>query len=286
MAGLAILFCVWFGALFVFHQLERRLPIHSNYQTGYPRRGYIADIISTIVNGPGLSSLERIVFAWLVTRLPASIEVMTPWPWIAQFAVFLLVNDFGRYWLHRWYHEFHVLWRVHRVHHTIVHMDALSVFRHHVFEAFVKNGLLFLPFRLLGVDDSVIIAYSAIDVVKGFWHHANLRTYIGPLNYVLNSPELHWWHHAREGRGQNSNFGSILSIWDLLFGTFYWPREWPKEIGVDGMDAFPDSYLGQLTSIRFDDEEARSRYGAAARRPMCTEVPYAPAMQQSARASG
>jgi sterol desaturase/sphingolipid hydroxylase (fatty acid hydroxylase superfamily) len=256
------LFCVWFLGLFVFHRLERLRPVHAHYRTGYPRRGYVADILWSAVNGPGLSALEKVALTYLVTRVPTAREVFGGWPWAGQFALFLLVSDFGRYWFHRWYHEIGLLWRIHRVHHTVVEMDALSVFRHHVLEAVVKNGLLSLPLRLLGVESSVIIAYSAIDVLKGFWHHANFRVSIGPLNYVLNSPELHWWHHAREIRGQMSNYGSILSIWDWLFGTAYWPRgQWPAEIGVEGLDGFPDDFVGQLTSIRLSDERARAAWG-------------------------
>jgi sterol desaturase/sphingolipid hydroxylase (fatty acid hydroxylase superfamily) len=264
--GFWILFGVFLGGLFIFHQLERLVPVHPHYKTGYPRRGYIADLVSTAVNGPGLTALEKIAFAWLVTRVPTWISVMDAWAWWAQFAVFFLVNDFARYWFHRWYHDFNILWRIHRIHHTVVHMDALSVFRHHVLEAIVKNGLLFLPFRLLGVDDSVIIVYSAIDILKGYWHHANFRTYIGPLNYIFNSPELHWWHHSTEARGQQKNFGSVLSVWDWIFGTAYWPRgQWPETIGVAGLDHFPDSFVGQFTSIRLGDHEALAAFGTSAR---------------------
>lgn len=257
-----ILFCVFFVGLLVFHELEHRFPVQDHYRSGYPRRGYVADFLWTAVNGPGLTALEKICFTWLITLVPHAHDVLGAWNWWGQFALFLLVNDFCRYWLHRWYHEFNVLWRIHRVHHTVVEMDALSVFRHHTLEAVVKNGLIFLPFRLLGVEDSVIITYSAIDILKGFWHHANFRSYIGPLNYIFNSPELHWWHHAVEGRGQNSNYGSILSIWDWLFGTAYWPRgQWPVQIGVDGMQNFPDSFVGQLTSVVYNDDEIRRRWG-------------------------
>lgn len=255
-----ILITVFFVSITIFHLLEPLAPVTRAYKAGVTRRGYLADCIAVAVNGPGLSALEKVAFTWLITRIPADTipqlqAVFGANPWWLQFLLFFLVNDFLRYWLHRWYHESNLLWRVHRVHHTVVEMDAMSVFRHHVLEAVIKNGLIFLPLRLLGVEASVIIAYSCFDVVKGFWHHANLRCRIGPLNYVLNSPELHWWHHETNPRGQYSNYGSVLSIWDVLFGTFYYrPGEWPEEIGVTGMEHFPDGYLGQFASIRFDDE--------------------------------
>jgi sterol desaturase/sphingolipid hydroxylase (fatty acid hydroxylase superfamily) len=253
-----VLITVFLVGLVTFHLLERVAPIHTGYTTGPRRRAYWADCVATIVNGPGMAALTKIGAAWLVLCLPIQNDLMTRWPWTLQFAVFFLVNDFARYWLHRAYHASDVLWRIHRVHHTVIEMDALSTFRVHLLEAVIKYGVIILPFRLVGIDDAAIILYSSLDVLKGFWHHANLRTYIGPLNKVLNSAELHWWHHSIERRGHRSNYGSILSIWDRLFGTFYWPRgTWPDQIGVRGIEQFPDSYLGQLASIRHNDDAMR-----------------------------
>lgn len=259
------LFIVFAVSITVFHLLEPLAPVTRAYKAGVTRRGYVADCIALIVNGPGLSGLEKIAYVWLITRIPVDAlprfqAVLGNDAWWVQFGIFFLVNDFLRYWFHRWYHESNLLWRLHRVHHTIREMDAMSVFRLHILEAVVKNGLIFLPMRLLGVADSVIIAYSALDIVKGFWHHANLRNRIGPLNYLLNSPELHWWHHETNPRGQFSNYGSVLSLWDVLFGTFYYrPGEWPEEIGVKGMENFPTGYLGQFASIQYDDETLHRR---------------------------
>ncbi len=263
-----ILVSVFAVGIVVFHLLEQVAPIRTEYKSGVTRRGYLADITSTIINGPVLSALTKIGAVYLVTCVPWKAEVMGEWPWFAQFALFFVVNDFLRYWLHRLYHVNEFLWRIHRVHHTVVEMDAMSVFRIHILEAVIKNCLLFLPFQLLGISESVIIFYSSCDIIKGFWHHANLRTHVGRFNLLFNSAELHWWHHSTEERGQRANFGSILSIWDRLFRTFYWPKgRWPGAIGVDGLADFPDDYLGQFSSIRYDDEHAREKFNAEFAQP-------------------
>lgn len=262
--GLTVNACVLLIGAMVFHWLERRNPVFATYETGpRTRRGYLADFIALVVDGPVLSGLTKALSLQIITLLPEALPVLRGWPWVAQFALFFIINDFGRYWLHRWYHESDLLWRVHRVHHTVVEMDAFSTFRVHVLEGAIKYGVLILPFRLLGVDRWVMILYTSIDILKGFWHHANLRTHIGSLNYFLNSAEQHWWHHSVEARGQRANYGSVLSIWDRMFGTFYWPRgEWPDRIGVDGMERFPDDYLGQFASIRHDDHAIIRACGA------------------------
>jgi sterol desaturase/sphingolipid hydroxylase (fatty acid hydroxylase superfamily) len=261
---------VFFGGLLAFHLLERfaGVPVLDGYRTAFRRRGYRADLMAALVNGPALGGATRVGAVGLVLLVPGISDELGAWPWAAQFALFFLVNDFGRYWLHRWYHASPRLWRVHRVHHSTVEMDCLSVIRIHILEAVMKNFLLALPFQALGASASVLVAYSCIDVLKGFWHHANLRTHVGPLNYFLNTAELHWWHHSTERRGNRSNYGSILSIWDWLFGTAYWPQgEWPATIGVKGVDRFPEKYFPQLASIRHDDDDFRSSPAPAEQSP-------------------
>lgn len=259
-----ILLGVFFVGLITFHWLERFNPVIKGLRHGLARPDYVAEFTAALVDGPVLSSLTKIVAFWLITLAPQYADGLGRWPLLAQFAVFFIINDFGRYWLHRWYHEFNWLWRIHRVHHTVTEMDALSTFRVHVLEGVIKYGLLVLPFHLSGVSRWVILAYSSIDILKGFWHHANLRTYIGRLNYLLNSAELHWWHHSVDERGQRANYGSTLSIWDWLFGTAYWPKgKWPERIGVEGLEHFPKTYHEMLTSIRFDDQQAARAYQSA-----------------------
>ena len=43
------------------------------------------------------------------------------------------------------------------------------------------------------------------------------------------------------------NFGIVLSLWDFLFGTAYWPRRRPPErIGFPGMERFPAQLPWQM----------------------------------------
>ncbi len=276
--SIVILLGVFVVGLVVFHILERVFPpVIPVYRTGPRRRGYLADFTASVVEGPVLSSITKMGAYWAVIQFPTIVYGgLSTWPWWIQFVFFLIVNDFARYWLHRWHHKYEWMWRIHRVHHTAVEMDALSTFRIHVLEAVIKYGMIVLPFHLLHVDRSVILIYSSVDILKGFWHHANIRTRIGWLNYIFNSAELHWWHHSVEARGQLANYGSILSIWDWLFGTAYYAKgEWPDKIGVEGMEQFPDSYHGQMATALMTDEEVIDRFGKAPPRPS-SHVPAKP----------
>jgi sterol desaturase/sphingolipid hydroxylase (fatty acid hydroxylase superfamily) len=43
---------------------------------------------------------------------------------------------------------------------------------------------------------------------------------LGPLEWVLNTPRHHRAHHACNDRYLDCNFGSVLIVFDRLFGTF------------------------------------------------------------------
>ena len=73
----------------------------------------------------------------------------------------------------------------------------------------------------------------------------------GQLKYIINSPQMHIWHHAKtlpKHLPKGVNFGLTLSIWDYLFGTAYVPKSGKDiEIGFDGDERFPHDFTGQLT---------------------------------------
>jgi sterol desaturase/sphingolipid hydroxylase (fatty acid hydroxylase superfamily) len=62
--------------------------------------------------------------------------------------------------------------------------------------------------------------------------------------------ELHRWHHSRTERESNTNYGSNLILWDIVFGTRFLPadREPPADIGIAGLSAFPMTWWQQLLS--------------------------------------
>jgi sterol desaturase/sphingolipid hydroxylase (fatty acid hydroxylase superfamily) len=63
--------------------------------------------------------------------------------------------------------------------------------------------------------------------------------------------ELHRWHHSRKMSESNRNYGSNVIVWDLLFGTFYWPRDRkpPTDVGLFELPHFPQHVVPQLLSV-------------------------------------
>ena len=108
-----------------------------------------------------------------------------------------------------------------------------------------------VPLTLMGVEESVLVGFTVWSLVHGFFQHANVDVRLGPLNYIFSMSELHRWHHSRELSESNRNYGSNVIVWDLVFGTFYWPadRRPPSDVGLYELPHFPQRVWGQLMSV-------------------------------------
>ena len=132
-----------------------------------------------------------------------------------------LIYDLRGYILHRVFHEVPLLWRLHRTHHSDEKVDASTALRNHPGEAAVVSLVTVLFVQFFGVPPVAILAHFMIMQVLDFWHHANIRAFPGQRRFglIFNIPEFHEVHHSATRAQHDSNYGSILSIWDRMFGT-------------------------------------------------------------------
>lgn len=102
----------------------------------------------------------------------------------------------------------------------------------------------------LGFGVELIALFTLVSGVHGYFQHSNLKLRLGPLNWFFSMAELHRWHHSPILEEANHNYGQNVIVWDLAFGTFFWPkdRESPEEIGIPEFSAFPMTYWAQLAS--------------------------------------
>lgn len=171
------------------------------------------------------------------------------WPLWAQVALVTVIQGFFGYWVHRAHHTLPILWRLHAVHHSAPRVYWLNQARVHPIES-MFDGLTFLPLLLLGAPERALLVFTAFSGVHLTLQHANIDLRIGPLNWILSLSELHRWHHARERAFADANYGGVLLIWDVVFGTRVLPRdrEPPADPGLTGHPEYPTGYLAQLAS--------------------------------------
>ncbi|HET6967699.1 MAG TPA: sterol desaturase family protein [Ornithinibacter sp.] len=134
-------------------------------------------------------------------------------------AVAILGWDAIYYWNHRFNHESRWLWAMHVVHHSSERYNLSTALRQPVAEGLtmsVPYGLL----ALVGVRPSVIENARALNLIYQFWIHTEAVRSIGWLENVLNTPSHHRVHHGTNRQYLDRNHGSILILWDRVFGTF------------------------------------------------------------------
>lgn len=165
--------------------------------------------------------------------------------WIALFLI-ILVADLVQYWTHRAYHEVPLLWRIHAVHHSVKSMDWLAGSRQHILELLITRTLVLAPIYVLGFSKEVIDAYIIIVGFQAVFNHANVSVRLGPLRYVIVTPNFHHWHHSQDAEALDKNYAAHFAFLDYLFGTAVKSDKlWPTNYGVLG-DYVPNGFFKQL----------------------------------------
>ncbi len=157
--------------------------------------------------------------------------------WHALAAVLAL--DFWTYWWHRLNHRLPFLWRFHRAHHSDTHMDVTTASRFHIGEILFSNVLRIPLILLLGIHVWEIVLYETALLAVIQFHHANIGL-PGRLDQLLRcfivTPAMHKVHHSRWQPETDSNYSSLLSVWDRVFRSFRL-RDDPRTIQF-GLDDF------------------------------------------------
>jgi sterol desaturase/sphingolipid hydroxylase (fatty acid hydroxylase superfamily) len=222
-----------------------------------PRRGWLRDLGFLALNGHFFSLLTAGLTGAVAVAATRTLQVLglqlqgspvKEWPFVAQFLAFLVLADFLQWCIHNLLHRVPWLWTFHKVHHSIATMDWIGNWRFHWMEILVYKSLQWLPLAWLDAAPEVVFAVAVVTTVWGDLNHANLDVRLGPLGYVLNGPRMHLWHHDQSSEGGAAkNFGIVLSVWDFVFGTAYWPRERsPERLGYPGMQEMPATFHGQV----------------------------------------
>jgi sterol desaturase/sphingolipid hydroxylase (fatty acid hydroxylase superfamily) len=169
---------------------------------------------------------------------------------LAIVVVDLVLLDLWTYWLHRAYHRVPIMWRLHEVHHRDEFLDTTSAVRFHLFEVVLSAALRLIPIMVLATPLTTVIFFEALLLSAAFFHHSNLRlppSFERMLSWVVVTPSIHWVHHHAVRADTDSNYASILSIWDRLFGSRSRTERTPgMKIGAEGVEEL--SFLGLLLS--------------------------------------
>ncbi len=179
---------------------------------------------------------------YFIDAVPHFIQSLPLW---LQVVLILFIADFCQYFVHRAFHTSPILWQFHKIHHSVPQMDWLASSRLHVIDVIVTRAISYIPIVWLGFSLDAVHIYLPIVAIQALFVHSNFRYGFGGLRYGLTTPLVHHWHHSSEEPALDKNFAVTFSIIDVIFGTFYCPRNWPEKYGLHG-EEISESFVKQL----------------------------------------
>lgn len=236
------------GSTLVFVFIEKLFALKKDQPVFRPE--WQGDLTHFFVNhlivGLTLLITNRVVhtlFDWAV--IPGLQTLIQSLPFVIQLFLVILAADIVQYWAHRSYHEVPFLWRFHSVHHSAKHMDWLAGSRQSVLELVITRIAVLTPIFVLGFSQDVIDAYVVVVGFQAVFNHANVSVRLGPLRYIIVTPNFHHWHHSQDNEAIDKNYAAHFAFLDHLFGTAVQAdRKWPDHYGVVG-DYVPVGFLRQ-----------------------------------------
>lgn len=162
----------------------------------------------------------------------------------------ILALDFAIWGQHVLFHRVPVLWRLHRMHHADLEIDASTGLRFHPIEIVLSMLIKIAVVLVLGAPAEAVLAFEILLNATALFTHSNLRLpprLDAALRWVIVTPDMHRIHHSWHPQETDSNYGFNLSWWDRLFGTYTeQPRDGHERMTI-GLHEFRD-----LADLRLD----------------------------------
>lgn len=252
------------GGIFVvgiglFWTLESLFPL---FKTDYKKVGHAGlNLFLTIINfGIGLG------FAWMLLKasvyttenqIGLLLQIGLP-VWVKVILGVILLDLIGAYFAHWTLHKVKWMWKFHVIHHSDLHVDVTSGFRHHPGDVIIRLIFTIGGVFILGLPMGVIMIYQTLSLIFTQITHANIRipdAIDRPLSYIFVTPNMHKVHHHYRQPYTDSNYGNIFGFWDRIFNTFRKVEKTNSIVyGIDThMDPEENENIGNLLSIPFQE---------------------------------
>jgi lathosterol oxidase len=230
----------------IYVPLERLWPQYPNQGTF--RDQWTLDVVYFLSTHLPIQILSFLVLlpATQATRflaVPAIAQFIAQLPWLLQFALAIVVADLAEWSIHYALHKVPFLWRFHSIHHSSKALDWIAGSRSHFLDDTLVRGFILVPL-MLGFSQNIILAYLVFVTLHATWTHCNFGPGAKWLEKYLVLPRYHHWHHSSQKEAIDKNFAIHFPWIDKLFGTCYFPEEWPEFYGLDA-EVIPNGFIRQ-----------------------------------------
>lgn len=220
-----------------------------------PRRKLIASKSARWINNLGViiinTMILRLIFPAAVVGFAAYVETQG-WgvlnnlksPVVFSVIVSVILMDAIIYFQHVMFHAVPILWRLHRVHHADLDIDATTGVRFHPIEIILSMLIKMAAVLILGPPVVAVVIFEVLLNASSIFNHGNI--YMSKqvdkfLRWFVVTPDMHRVHHSIEVDETNSNFGFNLPWWDRLFGTYRDQPAKSHEKMTIGIQAYRDA---------------------------------------------
>ena len=192
-----------------------------------PRREAASDIARCVASVGGVTTVVMggvaLATVWAAHSSPERLWKRRLLPSVGRgplaVAVAVAGWDFIYYWNHRLMHQSRYMWAVHVVHHSSEHYNLSTALRQPVADA-LGTSVPYGALCLLGISPGLVKTARDVNLLYQYWIHTETIGHLGRSEAVLNTPSHHRVHHGSNRQYLDRNHGSILIVWDRLFGTF------------------------------------------------------------------
>jgi len=163
----------------------------------------------------------------------------------------LVCDDMMQYWWHRLSHRLPWLYKLHRAHHDAPYMSVRIMYRNNLFYYAMMPSLWLSGLLIYLGLGSVYAVYLAVKLAVIAGAHSDvcwdaklrqipaLRPLMWLVTRIFSAPLTHFAHHGKNlsdgATHYKGNFGNLLFIWDILFGSAKIPSHYPKAYGVENL---------------------------------------------------
>ncbi len=158
---------------------------------------------------------------------PAGVSYL---PLVLRLALYLVLADFGHYWVHRLHHT-QSFWQMHKWHHSPTYMYWLGGVRATIPQQFMVSVPYILAYPFVDISPWWLgLAITVSDAVQNDWMHMNVTWRSNWLEWVFVTPRYHHIHHSDNPQHYEKNLGNLFTVWDRLFGTYFDPDTLETEL--------------------------------------------------------
>lgn len=215
---------IFFGLLVLFAVIEFLLP--RRQLKPIKTRRWITNILIILIDSAVVKLLFKSaaigVAIWAANSGYGLFNMVAAPYWLA-FLVSFLVLDFSIWFTHLLSHKIPILWKIHRMHHSDVDIDASTGIRFHPFEIVLSMLWKFFVVILLGAPWEAVLIFEIVLNGTALFNHANIKLPLAfdkILRLAIVTPDMHRVHHSIIAEEHNTNYGFNLSIWDRIFSTY------------------------------------------------------------------